>query len=157
MKKSILAAGAAMLALAPINAHAVTGNVIFNGTVTHTCTITVGGTAGSLDVDSGFQTLSSSIGSGSAGTATVVATGNGFDISVDTPSLSKPAEDTSSETLSASYSTTGASSVSGTDASAANDLNNGTTNVSVNMQAAKSGSDVFEAGAYTGTVVLRCE
>lgn len=157
MKKFVMAAGAATIALAPINAHAVSGNVIFNGNVTHTCTITVGGTAGSLDVDAGFQTLSSSIGSGSAGTATIVATGNGFDVSVDTPTLSKPTEDTTSETLSASYSTTGASSVSGSDASVANDLSNGTTNVSVNMQAVKSGSDVFEAGAYTGTVVLRCE
>ena len=157
MNKLVLAAGAAMLALAPINAHAVSGNVIFNGTVTHTCTITVGGTAGALDVDAGFQTLSSGIGSGSAGTAQIVATGNGFDISVDTPTLSKPAEDTTSETLSASYSTSGVTSVSGTDSSAANDLKRGATQVSVNMQAVKSGSDVFEAGAYTGTVVLRCE
>lgn len=157
MKKLVMAAGAAMIALAPINAHAVTGNVIFNGTVTHTCTITIGGTAGALDVDAGFQTLSSSIGAGTAGTATIVSTGNGFDVSVDTPTLSKPAEDTTSETLSASYSTTGVTSVTGTDASAANDLNRGATMVNVNMQAVKSGSDVFEAGAYTGTVVLRCE
>lgn len=156
MKKHILAAGVAAFAFAPVQASAVTGNIPFNGTVTHTCVITVG-PAGALAADASFQTLSSSIGSGSAGSATIVATGNGFDISVDAPTLSKPAADTTGETLASSYSTSGASSVSGTNSDAANDLNNGTTNVSINMSATKSGSDVFEAGAYTGTVVLRCE
>ncbi len=144
------------LAVVPAQAFAATGNVEFNGTVTHTCTITVDSN-GSLAADAGFQTLSSTIGSGTNGTATIVATGNGFDISVDTPTLSKPAADASSETLTAAYSTSGATSVSGTDSGAANDLSNGTTNVSIDMAATKSGSDVFEAGSYTGTVVLRCE
>lgn len=156
MKKFIFAAGVAAFALAPVQASAVTGNIPFNGTVTHTCTITVG-PAGALAADASFQTLSSSIGSGSAGTASIVATGNGFNISVDAPTLSKPAADTTSETLASSYSTSGATSVSGADTDPANNLSNGTTNVSINMSATKSGSDVFEAGAYTGTVVLRCE
>ncbi len=56
MKKYILAAGVAAFALAPVQASAVTGNIPFNGTVTHTCVITVG-PAGALAADASFQTL----------------------------------------------------------------------------------------------------
>ncbi len=147
---------AASFALVPAQAFSATGDIQFSATVTHTCTITVN-SAGTLGVSTDFKTLASNQASGTAGTATISASGNGFDISVGAPSLSKPAADNTAETLSASYSTTGATSVSGTNSSAANDLAHGTTNVSVNMSAVKSGSDVFEAGNYTGTVVLLCE
>lgn len=147
---------AASLALVPAQAFAITGDVQFNGTVTHTCTINVNN-AGALGVSTDFKTLGSNQAGGAAGTATIAASGNGFDISVDAPTLSKPATDTTAESLSSSYTTTGATSVSGTNSDGSKNLANGTTNVSVNMTAVKSGSDVFEAGSYTGTVVLRCE
>lgn len=156
MKKYAKLAVVASIAMVPAQAFAATGNVQFNATVTHTCTITVN-SAGTLGVSTNFGTLSSMQAGGAAGSATIAASGNGFDISVDAPNLSKPAADTTSETLSASYITTGATTVSGAHTDAANDLNNGTTNVSVHMAAMKSGSDVFAAGTYTGTVVLRCE
>lgn len=156
MNRIVKMAAAAAVAFVPAQAFAATGNVIFNGTVTHTCTITVGAPGG-LGVSGDFQTLSSSISGGAAGSATIAATGNGFEISVDAPTLTKPTADTTSETLTSSYSTSGATSVSGSDSSAANGLNHGNTSVTVNMSAVKGGSDVFEAGTYTGTVVLRCE
>jgi hypothetical protein len=156
MKNLVKIAVAASFAVLPAQAFAATGNVQFNATVTHTCVITVG-SAGTLTASTDFTTLGSTQAGGSAGTATVAASGNGFKISVDAPSLSKPATDTTSETLTSAYSASGATSTSGTNASAANNLAHGTTNVSVNMTAVKSGSNVFEAGTYTGTVVLRCE
>ena len=156
MKNLIKVAGVAVLALAPMQAGAVTGNIPFNGSVTHTCVITVG-PAGTITANAGFDNLSSSNAGGGAGSASVASTGNGFDISVDAPTLSKPAADVTAETLTSSYSTTGATTTSGTNATAANSLNNGTASVTIHMNAQKGGTDVFEAGAYTGQVVLRCE
>ena len=156
MKKFVKIAVAASFAVLPVQAFAATGNVQFNATVTHTCVITVG-TAGTLTASTDFKTLGSTQAGGSAGTASIAASGNGFKISVDAPSLSKPATDTTSETLTSAYTATGATSASGTNASAAAALAHGSTTVAVNMTAVKSGSNVFEAGTYTGTVVLRCE
>lgn len=156
MHKHVNFAVAALLAMLPAQAFAATGNVQFNGSVTHTCAITVN-SAGTLGVSTDYKALGSGQAGGTAGSAMIAASGNGFKISVDAPTLAKPAGDTSTETLSSSYTTTGATSVSGTNSSASNNLSNGTTNVSVNMSAVKSGSNVFEAGSYTGTVVLRCE
>jgi hypothetical protein len=143
-------------AFAASPAIAATGNVQFNGTVSHTCTITIG-TAGVMTASADYRTLGSTQAGGSAGTATIAASGNAFKISVDAPTLTKPASDTTTETLSSSYQTTGATSATGTNSSAPASLARGTTNVNVNMSAVKSGSNVFEAGTYSGTVVLRCE
>jgi len=158
-----IAAAAAFVAV-PMQASAVTGDVPFNGTVTHTCVINVNG-GGTMVADASFQTLTSTAGVGAAaGTADIVATGNGFDVSIDVPSSfsTEPTADTTAETFNGAFSTTGATSVTGSAAGGANsgtgtDLNNGTTNVSVNLTATKAGTDVFEAGAYAATVVLRCE
>lgn len=152
MKNLLKSAALAAVILAPIQANAVTADIPFNGSVTHTCVITVN-SSGALGVSTNFQTLSSSIGSGTAGTATVVATGNGFDISVNAPTAftTKPTEDTTTNTFAASYNTGSG------DQTTATDLTNGRHSVDINMSASKSGSDVFEAGAYAATVVLRCE
>ena len=158
MKNLIKAAGVAVLALAPMQAGAVTGNIPFNGSVTHTCVITVG-PAGTITSNAGFTNLSSTNTGGASGSASVAATGNGFRISVDQATLpTKPAADTSADTLASSYSTGGATSTSGVHTDAVgNLLNHGTTSVSVDMSASKSGSDVYETGTYAGQVVLRCE
>jgi len=156
MKKLVKIAVAASFAVLPVQAFATTGNIQFNATVTHTCVITVG-TAGTLTASTDFTTLGSTQPGGAAGTASIASSGNGFKISVDAPSLSKPSTDTSAETLTSAYSATGSASRSRITASAPNNPANGMTNVSINMTAVKSGSNVFEAGTYTGTVVLRCE
>lgn len=153
MKNLLKSAALAAIVLAPFNAIAETGDIPFNGSVTHTCVITVGA-SGALGASTNFQTLSSTIGSGSAGAASVVSTGNSFDISVNAPTSfdSKPTEDTTSNTFAANYAVD-----SGSAQSTASDLTHGTHTVAINMSATKSGSDVFEAGAYSATVVLRCE
>lgn len=162
MKQLLKLAAISAFVLVPVKAHAVTDNVIFNGTVTHTCTITVNN-GGTLVADGAFQTLGSTVGAGVAGDADIVATGNTFQVSIDTPSAfdSQPPADTTAETFNASFNTSGATSTSGSAAGGANSggstLTAGTTNVDVDLTASKGGSDVFEAGAYQATVVLRCE
>ena len=156
MNKFVKIAAAAAFAIIPVEALAVTANVTFGATVTHSCAITVNSN-GTLAANAGFTQLSSTIGAGTSGSANIVATGNEFDVSVGAPTLTTTGSDTSANTLVSSYSTTGATSVSGTNADAARGLNNGTTAVTVNMSATKSGANVFEAGAYTGTVALTCE
>ena len=162
MRNFLKLAMASALVAVPMQASAVTGNVPFNGTVTHTCTITVNN-GGTMVSDASFQTLASNIGAGVNGDADIVATGNTFQISIDAPNAfdSQPASDTTAETFNASYTTSGANSHSGSAAGGSNSGTNtlamGTTNVDIDLSASKGGSDVFEAGAYQATVVLRCE
>lgn len=153
MKNLIKSAAIAAFVLAPVHANAVTANIPFNGSVTHTCVINVG-PAGALGVSSDFKTLSSSISGGNAGAATVTSTGNGFNVSVTAPTSfgTKPAADTSSNTFAASYKVDTGSSLT-----AASSLSHGEHAIAVDMSATKSGSDVFEHGTYAATVVLRCE
>lgn len=162
MKNILKLAAAAAFVAVPMQASAVTGNVPFNGTVTHTCTITVNN-GGTMVADAGFQNLGSTIGAGVNGDADIVATGNTFQISIDAPSAftTQPAADTTGETFLASYVATGDTSASGSAAggsnSGASTLSQGSTNVDVDLVASKGGTDVFEAGTYSATVVLRCE
>jgi len=153
LKNLLKSAALAAIVLAPVHANAVTADIPFSGSVTHTCVITVG-PSGTLGVSSDFKTLSSLATGGSAGSASVVSTGNGFDVSVTAPSSfsTSPTEDTSSTAFTASYTVNNGSSQS-----SASDLTNGTHAIKVNMAATKSGSNIFEAGAYAATVVLRCE
>lgn len=143
-------AAAAVFTLAPLNAIAATGNVDFNGAVTHTCSINVT-QAGSLGASTDFSNLSDSNSGGQSGAATINATGNGFDLFVDAPT--NFAGPTSADTIVASISG-GLSDTSGTAAGA--DVPHGGANVDVHLSASKT-SGVFEAGAYSATVVLRCE
>ncbi len=162
MKNILKVTAAVAFVVVPMQANAITGSVPFNGTVTHTCTINVN-SGGTLVADAGFQNLSSSIAGGVSGDVEVIATGNGFGLSIDVPSsfTSKPSENTTGETFSGSYLATGATSGTGSASGGSNSgalgLSNGTTGVSVDLVASKSGSDVFEAGSYEAVVTLRCE
>lgn len=162
MKNILKVAAAAAFVAVPMQANAVTEGVPFEGTVTSTCIINVNN-GGTLVADAGFQNLSSSLAGGIAGDADIIATGNGYNVSIDVPAnfSTEPATDLTTETLSGSFSTTGASSVSGSatggNSSANQSLSNGTTDVTVNLAASKTGSDVFVAGTYEATITLRCE
>lgn len=131
-------------------------DVDFNSSVTSSCTITVT-RGGTLDPRSNFRRLTSRSGPGTPGRATVFTTGSGFTASVDAPSSfdSKPAADTTPETFRAWHRSRGATSYNTTQAPQT--LNAGTNNIRVHMDARKSGTDVFEAGNYSASVVLRCE
>lgn len=162
MKNLLKVAMAAGFIAVPMQAGAVTDNVQFNGTVTHSCQINVT-RQGTMVADAGFQNLDSTLAGGQSGQADVTATGNGFNVSIDVPSsfTTEPAADTTTETFGGAYTTSGATTTSGSAVgganSGANGLNNGVTAVDINLAAAKGGSDVFEAGNYVGIVVLRCE
>ncbi len=155
MKNLMKASAVAAIALAPMPAMAVTGNVEFGGTVTHTCAITVNDTAVNvLALDTSRTNLSSTNTGGDSGSVTVVAGGSDFNFSVDAPSFSSG--DVSNTTSVSSYVLSGATSGSGTDSSAVVDLEDGSTNAVIDMSATKT-AGVFENGNYAATVVVRCE
>lgn len=154
MNKYVKIALAAGVLVAPVQAHAVTGNVIFNADVQNTCSITVND-AGTLTANVGQTQLSSENAGGSAGTATIVTTSAAYAVSVNAPTAfdSNPTGGAASS-FAAKYSTTGASTYS--NQTTANPLATGTTNVSVHLAANKA-TGSFPTGLYAATVVLRCE
>ncbi|MCB1387373.1 MAG: hypothetical protein KDJ80_15655 [Nitratireductor sp.] len=153
MKTLIKAAAFAAVIAAPMSAMAAkTGDskdVNFNGTVTHTCAITVG-SDGTLGVSGDFGTLGSSTGSGSSGAATVVASGATFKLYVDAPSSwSGPtAPDSASSAVSGDLTVTSA-------ASGGVAVPRGSHDVDVDMTATTA--SFFEEGDYSAVVTLRCE
>lgn len=153
MKSFVKYAVAAGLLVAPVQAFAVTGNVIFNGDVSNTCAITIVD-AGILTTNVGQTQLSSENAGGQAGTATVVATSSAYQVSVNAPAAFNAGSPAAPSTFAAKYSTTGASTY--TNATVANPLAAGTTNVSVNLAANKTAGS-FPTGTYSATVILRCE
>lgn len=154
MNKFVKIAIAAGVLVAPVQAHAVTGNVIFNADVQNTCAITVDN-AGTLTTNVGQTQLSSENAGGAAGAATIVTTSAAYQVSVNAPTAfdTMPAGGAASS-FSAKYSTTGASTYS--NQTVANPLATGTTNVQVHMAANKA-TGSFPTGLYAATVVLRCE
>jgi hypothetical protein len=156
MKKVVFAAIAAgLLVSAP--AHAVTGNIPFNGSVSNTCVITVGG-SGTLAASTDYTVLGSEQTGGSAGTASVLATGAGFSLSADAPTSfsTAPATGNNNVVFEANYAATGANNIAKTDGLTKTVLSRGTSAVTINMSGTKT-SGTFEAGPYAATVILRCE
>jgi len=157
-KWKLVIAMIAVAALFPTIAFAANQAVPFATTVTHTCSITVT-RGGTLDPRSDFTRLTSRSGPGTPGRADVVASGNGFTVSVDPPTSfdSEPTADTTSETFRAWHRSRGATSYNNTQQPQS--INAGNNRVRIHMDARKvNGSgNVFEAGNYSATVVLRCE
>lgn len=157
MNTKLIKLWAAMpLALMPNAAMAASNGISFSSTVTHSCTINVT-QSGTLDTRNNYTRLTSRSGPGIPGRATVVATGNTFVLSVDAPTAfdSQPAADTTPETFRAWHRSNGATSYGTT--RNPRTLNDGTSNIRIHMDARKSSGDIFEAGNYSATVVLRCE
>ncbi|KAA3445909.1 hypothetical protein C7I87_30965 [Mesorhizobium sp. SARCC-RB16n] len=136
-------------------AMATTQNVIFNGTVTATCTLVVGSN-GTMTVSPDLQSLSSHNSGGSAGTVTLTTTG-GVSLSVDpVTTTTVPAADSTATTWTPTYSASGAHAIAETASSTALTVP-GADLVSVNLAGTKSGSNRFANGNYQATVTLRCE
>jgi hypothetical protein len=134
---------------------ATTQNVIFNGTITATCTLVVA-TNGTMTVSPDLQSLSSHNSGGSAGTVTLTTTG-GVSLSVDpVTTTSAPAADVTATTWTPTYSASGAHTVAET-GSASSLTAPGASLVSVNLAGTKGGSNRFAAGSYQATVTVRCE
>ena len=155
MKNFVKVALVAGTLLAPAQAFAVTGNVIFNADVSNTCAITIVD-AGILTTNVGQTQLSSTNAGGQAGSATLAVTSAAYSVSVNAPTVFDTAPATAGvSTFAASYGTTGAT-VLAAGQTTAKPLSVGTTNVSVNMAATKA-TGAFPTGTYAATVVLRCE
>ena len=156
MKAAVKLAGV-IAVLAPVQAFAATGNIPFNGTVSDTCIITVG-SSGTITPNTAFTVLGSTQPGGAPGTATILATGSGFDVFADAPSAwgTAPAS-ASSAVFATTYSLSGANTASNVAGTTGTALSNfGTTNASVNLTATLP-SGTYESGTYAATVVLRCE
>ncbi|UDL88362.1 hypothetical protein LGH82_24980 [Mesorhizobium sp. PAMC28654] len=156
MKFFKVAIGAALLvAYLDQAALATTQNVIFNGTITATCTLLIG-TNGTMTVSPDLQTLSSHNSGGSAGTVTLTTTG-GVALSVDpVTTTTVPTADTTSTTWTPTFSSSGAHTIAET-GTATNLTVPGASLVSVNLAGTKGGSNRFASGTYQATVTLRCE
>ncbi len=136
-----------------------TGNIPFNGSVPGTCTITALST-GELQVDGTFQNMNSLT---TPSTAQVVTTSDDFSISLDAPSFTRPATDTTPVTTlggayhPVTYSGDNGHLVNRFDTDAPQTVNRGTIGLNLFFFAGKSGSDIFTAGSYSADVMLRCE
>ena len=135
---------------------AATGNVPFNGTVTDTCIVTVG-SPGTIAPNTGYTVLGSKEAGGAAGTATILATGNAFNLTAEAPSAwtAAPAS-ASAATFAAEYDLSGANTASNVAGGTGTTLAFGTTNVSVDLTATLP-TGTYEAGTYAATVTVRCE
>lgn len=132
-----------------------TQNVIFNGTITPTCTLVIA-TNGTMTVSPDLQSLSSHNSGGSAGTVTLTTTG-GVSLSVDpVTTTTVPSADVTSTTWTPTYSAAGTHSIVET-GSATSIGTPGADLVSVNLAGTKGASNRFASGNYQATVTLRCE
>lgn len=152
-----LAVAAVMSAAAIHGVHAANGSVLFNGSVLSTCLITIG-TPGTLVASADYQTLSSTEAGGVSGSATILATGMGFQVSTGAPTafVSSPAGGDDSVTFASSYSASGVTTLTDVVGSITSPLGIGLTNLSVDLTATKS-AGTFPAGNYTAEVTVTCE
>ncbi|EKF20948.1 hypothetical protein [Nitratireductor pacificus] len=146
-----------ILAAISTSAGAVDGSVIFNGTVLSTCLITIG-TPGTLAANAGFTALSSDEAGGISGTATILTTGLGYNVSTAAPSAftSAPAGGDDSVTFASSYSASGVTSLLDVVGTLTSPLGLGLTNLNVDLTATKSAGH-FPAGVYSAVVTVTCE
>lgn len=155
MKNYVKFAVAAAVLAVPFEASAVTGDVIFNGTVSNTCSIVVDN-AGSMTTNVGQTVLGSAQAGGAAGQATVTTTSGAYSVSIDAVTAfdTAPVGGGTGVTFATNYSGSGDTTIASTSGTSA--LNTGATVVSVNLAATKS-SGSFPSGTYSATAVLRCE
>ena len=159
MKKLCAIAATTFVVLTPIQANSATGNIPFSGTVSNSCIITVG-SSGAIAASSDYAALGSEETGGAAGTATILTTGGGFDLSADAPTSFSSAPTTGNDNVlfAVNYAATGANSIAKTDGGIATPLSRGSSAITVNMSGVKSvPGETFESGTYAATVVLRCE
>lgn len=154
--RSLVKVMAAVAVLAPVQVSAATQNIPFSGTIADTCVITMGSN-GTIVPNAGYNQLSSTFAGGAAGTATILATGGGQNVSATAPAaFTSDPGGTAGTTFSSTYDLSGATTATGVAGATTTNLNAGTTNVAVDLTAIHPGG-TFGAGTYTATVVLTCE
>ncbi|WDI32985.1 hypothetical protein PUV54_07215 [Hyphococcus flavus] len=150
--------GIASLVMFAVDARAQTsGNVQFDGLILDVCVLLITG-SGTIAPNATYTQLSSEIGGGSRGGATVTTTSTNFNLVVDTPTgfSSMPAGGDANVTYSALFSATGVTILNDVLEGVLSPLGLGLSTVSVGVTADKS-AGVFPAGAYQLPVTVRCE
>lgn len=133
-----------------------TADVIFNATVSDSCTV-IADSSGTLGLNGTSTVLASTETGGSAGQATVTASTNTYNISIDTVSgfTTGPADADTNTTFSTSYDASGATSATGVDGATPTPLGTGVTTLAVNANATKT-TGIFSSGTYALTATVRC-
>ncbi len=155
MKTLLFPAAFASAALTGSAVHAATADIPFTTTISGSCMF-MDGTAGMLAIDPlNYQNLTSLA---APGTIKVLATSAGYSISMDTPTLVRPPEDTSPlASIGGAYHATGATVVNKFNTDAPHPLNQGMTNLNVFFFAGKTGLNIFHSGVYDAQITMRCE
>jgi hypothetical protein len=155
MRKPLLTA--AILAASATVAGAVSETMTFSGTVDSTCLITIN-SAGIFGTSPDFTVLGTTETNGSAGTATILATGETFQLTATAPAVftASPTGGDAGVTFASFYTATGATSAANVEGATPSTLAAGTTNLSVDLTATKAGGS-FPAGNYAAEVTVTCE
>ncbi|MFC6490537.1 hypothetical protein [Nitratireductor sp. GCM10026969] len=155
LTKSLVAATA--LAASTLPGLAADGTVLFNASVLSTCLITIG-TPGVMTASADYTELSSLEAGGASGTATILTTAAGYEVSTSAPVafVSAPAGGDDSVTFASSYSASGVTSLTDVVGSVTSVLGLGLTNLDVDLTATKS-AGAFPAGSYVAEVTVTCE
>ena len=114
---------------------------------------------GVLTQSADLMELSSTQAGGSAGIAEITKGRGGYKVSVDAPTgfTTMPADGDTGVTFSATYSTTGATTLSErTAGSRPRRVRRGLTTLAANFTASRTGS-TFPAGNYSAAITVRCE
>ncbi|MEO1043773.1 MAG: hypothetical protein AAFX52_15940 [Pseudomonadota bacterium] len=145
-----------VLLLATGTSFAQTDDVIFNGTVSDSCTV-VADTNGTLGLNGTGTVLASTETGGAAGQATITATGTSFNVTIDaiTNFTTGPADADTNTTFSTTYDASGATTAAGVDGATPTSLGSGITTLGVNANATKT-TGIFSAGTYSLTATVRC-
>lgn len=148
--------GTAALAVAGRADAQASTDLTFSGTVDDACSIT-SPSDGELGLSSDYALLSSKVGTGFAGGATVVSTDDNNTLVVDaaTAFVLEPQDGGVSVTFDAEYDTADATIATNVPAGDPTVLEVGSTTVSVDAWAEKS-AGIFPAGDYTMDVTVRC-
>jgi hypothetical protein len=151
---AVLVAGA--LNFTPVSAQT-SGDIQLNGLILDVCVLLVTG-SGTLAPNATYTQLSSEIGGGARGSATVTTTSSAFNLVVDTPTgfASMPAGGDSNVTYAALLSASGVTVLGDVLEGVLSPLGIGLTTVTVGATVDKS-AGVFPAGSYQLPVTLRCE
>ncbi|MEO1656370.1 MAG: hypothetical protein AAFR65_01495 [Pseudomonadota bacterium] len=147
---------APVLLIATGTGFAQTDDVIFNATVSDSCTV-VADTNGTLGLNGTGTVLASTESGGSAGQATVTATNTTFNVTIDniTAFTTGPADADTNTNFATTYNASGATTASGVAGATPTNLGSGITTLAVNASATKT-SGIFSAGSYSLTATVRC-
>ncbi len=124
----------------------------------HSCTIIVDNTPGLIRQNADATILASTSAGGLSARAKIIATNSSYRVSVDAPSGFSvfPNQGNKNTEISATFSSTGATSFFSSPEGMEQKIKKGTSNIKIDMTAKRLNGS-FPSGNYAATVTLRCE